>query len=468
MLKIYNTLSRQKEIFKPIDNTEISMYVCGVTVYDLCHIGHMRTFITFDVVARYLRYLGYKLKYVRNITDIDDKIIKRAHENGESITRLTNRMIEEMHKDFAELNILPPDSEPRATDHIQEIIALVSMLLKRGHAYIANNGDVMFNISSNKKYGLLSGQKLDQLRVGIRAKTSNFKRNLADFVLWKISNKIYEPSWNSPWGKGRPGWHIECSAMTFKQFNSCFDIHGGGTDLIFPHHENEIAQSTCACTERYATYWMHTGMVMLNHEKMSKSIGNFFTIRDILSHYDAETIRYFLMSAHYRSGLNYCEKNLNQAYSALKRLYIALRHADFSVETTTSISKKFETRFCIAMNDDFNIPEAYSVLFDMAHTLNQLKAKDTALVNAISVKLRQLANILGILQKDPERFLKNACPNKNNQQIVEIEQSIKMRTHARRVKNWKKADEIRDDLYKLGIVLEDDVHGTTTWHYIQS
>ncbi|WP_243690293.1 cysteine--tRNA ligase, partial [Cronobacter sakazakii] len=329
MLKIFNTMSRQKEEFKPIHAGEVGMYVCGITVYDLCHIGHGRTFIAFDVVARYLRFLGYKLKYVRNITDIDDKIIKRANENGEDFVALVDRMVAEMHKDFDALNILRPDSEPRATQHIPEIIEIVEQLIARGHAYVAGNGDVMFAVESDADYGKLSRQDLEQLQAGARVEVADSKRNPMDFVLWKMS-KPGEPSWPSPWGDGRPGWHIECSAMNCKQLGSHFDIHGGGSDLMFPHHENEIAQSTCAHDGEYVNYWMHSGMVMVDREKMSKSLGNFFTVRDVLQHYDAETVRYFLMSGHYRSQLNYSEENLKQARASLERLYTALRGTDAS------------------------------------------------------------------------------------------------------------------------------------------
>ena len=290
MLKIFNTLSRQKEEFKPIHAGNVGMYVCGITVYDLCHIGHGRTFVAFDVVARYLRYLGYSLKYVRNVTDIDDKIIKRAAENGESCEQLTSRMIAEMHADFDALNILRPDLEPRATHHIAEIIELVAQLIARKHAYVAENGDVMFSVDSAPGYGVLSRQDLEQLKAGARIEIAEVKRNPMDFVLWKMS-KPGEPHWTSPWGEGRPGWHIECSAMNCKQLGEHFDIHGGGSDLMFPHHENEIAQSTCAHDGPYVNYWMHSGMVMIDREKMSKSLNNFFTVRDVLKYYDAETVR---------------------------------------------------------------------------------------------------------------------------------------------------------------------------------
>ncbi|MGL5365046.1 MAG: cysteine--tRNA ligase, partial [Plesiomonas shigelloides] len=402
MLKIYNTLTRQKEEFKPIHAGKVGMYVCGVTIYDLCHIGHGRTFVAFDVVARYLRYLGYDLTFVRNITDVDDKIIKRAAENGETCDQLTERLIADMHADFDALNMQRPDIEPRATKHIAEIIEMVQRLLDRGHAYVASNGDVMFSVDTFKDYGKLSRQDLEQLQAGARVDVDEAKRNPVDFVLWKMS-KPGEPSWTSPWGAGRPGWHIECSAMNSKQLGEHFDIHGGGSDLMFPHHENEIAQSFCAHDTPYVNYWMHSGMVMVDREKMSKSLGNFFTIRDVLSHYDAETVRYFLMSGHYRSQLNYSEENLKQARTALERLYTALRGLDLSVAPAGG--EAFEERFRTAMDDDFNTPEAYSVLFDMAREVNRLKADDLAAANALGAALRQLAGVLGLLQQDPEVFL---------------------------------------------------------------
>ena len=312
MLKIFNTLTREKEQFQPIHANKVGIYVCGVTIYDLCHIGHGRTFVAFDVITRYLRFLGYDLTYVRNITDVDDKIIKRALENGETCDQLTERMLQEMYADFDALNIQRPDIEPRATHHIPQIIALVEKLLANEHAYIADNGDVMFAVDSDPNYGILSRQNLEQLQAGARVEVVDVKRNPMDFVLWKMS-KPNEPSWDSPWGKGRPGWHIECSAMNCYELGEHFDIHGGGSDLMFPHHENEIAQSTCAHHGQYVNYWMHSGMVMIDQEKMSKSLGNFFTIRDVLKHYDPETVRYFLLSGHYRSQLNYSEENLKQA-----------------------------------------------------------------------------------------------------------------------------------------------------------
>ncbi|WP_113632264.1 cysteine--tRNA ligase [Pectobacterium peruviense] len=456
MLKIFNTLSRQKEEFKPIHADQVGMYVCGITVYDLCHIGHGRTFVAFDVVARYLRYLGYSLKYVRNVTDIDDKIIKRAIENGETSDQLTTRMIAEMHADFDALNILRPDAEPRATHHIADIIEMVETLIARRHAYVASNGDVMFSVDTAPGYGVLSRQDLDQLQAGARVEITEVKRNPMDFVLWKMS-KPGEPHWSSPWGEGRPGWHIECSAMNCKQLGEHFDIHGGGSDLMFPHHENEIAQSSCAHDGPYVNYWMHSGMVMVDREKMSKSLNNFFTVRDVLAYYDPETVRYFLMSGHYRSQLNYSEDNLKQARAALERLYTALRGMDLSVEAHGG--DEFEARFREAMDDDFNTPEAYSVLFDMAREVNRLKAEDVQAANHLASALRKLSGVLGLLEKDPEQFLQNGA-QVDDDEVKEIEALIQQRKDARAAKDWALADQARDRLNEMGIVLEDGPQGT--------
>ncbi|RUS02793.1 cysteine--tRNA ligase [Pectobacterium polaris] len=456
MLKIFNTLSRQKEEFKPIHAGQVGMYVCGITVYDLCHIGHGRTFVAFDVVARYLRYLGYSLKYVRNVTDIDDKIIKRAIENGETSDQLTTRMIAEMHADFDALNILRPDAEPRATHHIADIIEMVEALIARRHAYVASNGDVMFSVDTAPGYGVLSRQDLDQLQAGARVEITEVKRNPMDFVLWKMS-KPGEPHWSSPWGEGRPGWHIECSAMNCKQLGTHFDIHGGGSDLMFPHHENEIAQSSCAHDGSYVNYWMHSGMVMVDREKMSKSLNNFFTVRDVLAYYDPETVRYFLMSGHYRSQLNYSEDNLKLARSALERLYIALRGMDLSVAAHGG--DEFEARFREAMDDDFNTPEAYSVLFDMAREVNRLKTEDVQAANQLASALRKLSGVLGLLEQDPEQFLQNGA-QVDNDEVKEIEALIQQRKDARAAKDWALADKARDRLNEMGIVLEDGPQGT--------
>ncbi|AIM20677.1 cysteine--tRNA ligase [Serratia marcescens] len=457
MLKIFNTLSRQKEEFKPIHAGKVGMYVCGVTIYDLCHIGHGRTFVAFDVVARYLRYLGYSLNYVRNVTDVDDKIIRRAAENHETCDQLTERMLAEMHADFDALLIDRPDSEPRATQHIAEIIEITQRLIDRDHAYVASNGDVMFSIDSDPQYGLLSRQDLEQLQAGARVEIDDVKRNPMDFVLWKMS-KPGEPSWQSPWGPGRPGWHIECSAMNCKQLGTHFDIHGGGSDLMFPHHENEIAQSSCAHDGPYVNYWMHSGMVMIDKEKMSKSLDNFFTIRDVLGHYDAETVRYFLMSGHYRSQLNYSEENLKQARTALERLYTALRGTD--ADAAPAGGEAFEARFREAMDDDFNTPEAYSALFDLAREVNRLKGEDMAAANGMAAELRKLAKVLGLLQQEPEQFLQGGA-QVDDGEVAEIEALIKQRNEARAAKDWALADAARDRLNEMNIVLEDGPQGTT-------
>ena len=457
MLKIYNTLTKQKEEFKPIVAGKVGMYVCGVTIYDLCHIGHGRTFVSFDVVSRYLRFLGYDLTFVRNITDIDDKIIKRAAENGESCDVLTERLIQDMYQDFDALNMKRPDIEPRATHYIQEIIALVERLIEKGFAYVADNGDVMFEVSKYDEYGKLSKQDLDQLQAGARVDIESAKRSPLDFVLWKMS-KPGEPTWESPWGPGRPGWHIECSAMNSAILGDHFDIHGGGSDLTFPHHENEIAQSCCASGSQYVNTWMHSGMVMVDKEKMSKSLGNFFTIRDVLGHYDAETVRYFLMSGHYRSQLNYSEENLNQARASLERLYTSLRGLDASAAAVTD--GEYVKRFTDAMNDDFNTPEAYSVLFDMAREVNRLKTEDMDAASKLGALMRELADVIGILYQDPEAFLKGGA-GEDDSEVAEIEALIKLRNDSRAAKDWANADMARDKLNEMGIVLEDGPEGTT-------
>lgn len=465
MLKIFNTLTRQKEEFKPIHSGKVGMYVCGITVYDLCHIGHGRTFVVFDVVMRYLRYRGYNVTYVRNITDIEDKIIRRAAENSESFQHLTDRMISEMHRDFDRLNILRPDHEPHATHYIEAIIELVGQLIDRGHAYVAANGDVMFSVDSDSDYGILSRQDLAQLQAGVRVELKvglkdDVKRSPMDFVLWKMS-KPGEPHWTSPWGEGRPGWHIECSAMNSQQLGHHFDIHGGGSDLIFPHHENEIAQSTCAHDGPYVNIWMHSGMVMVDRKKMSKSLGNFFTVRDVLTYYNAETVRYFLMSGHYRSQLTYSEDNLKQAHAALERLYNALLGTDVAAKPYSG-DENFVAQFTVAMDDDFNTPEAYSVLFNIASEVNRLKAKNPASAYSLATILRQLASVLGLLEQDPAAFLQQGIiADKDKNVGVEIDALIQQRNDARKARQWELADIIRDKLATIGIVLEDSQKGTT-------
>lgn len=455
MLKIYNSITRQKQEFTPIVPGKIGMYVCGVTIYDLCHIGHGRTFVSFDMIVRYLRYAGYEVNFQRNITDVDDKIIKRANENNESCDALTERLIGEMHQDFDALNMLRPDFEPRATLHIDEIIDMVERLLERGHAYVASDGDVLFSVASYPEYGRLSGQNLDQLQAGARVEVDETKQNPMDFVLWKMS-KPGEPTWESPWGPGRPGWHIECSAMNSKHLGLHFDIHGGGSDLQFPHHENEIAQSCCAHDTPYVNYWMHTGMVMVDREKMSKSLGNFFTIRDVLGHYDAETVRYFLLSGHYRSQLNYSEDNLKQARAALERLYTAIKDVDLTVAAAPA--EEFVAKFKAAMDDDFNTPEAYSVLFDMVREINRLKISDMTQASALAVAMKQLAEVLGLLGQTPEAFFQGEG---SDDDVAEIEALIVERNRARTEKDWPAADVARNRLNDLGVVLEDGPSGTT-------
>ncbi|WP_298769297.1 cysteine--tRNA ligase [uncultured Shewanella sp.] len=455
MLKLYNSLTRQKEEFKPIVPGKIGMYVCGITIYDLCHIGHGRTFVAFDMMVRYLRYAGFDVNYLRNITDVDDKIIKRANENNESCESLTERLITEMHSDFDALNMQRPDFEPRATLHIAEIIEMVETLISKDHAYVATNGDVLFSVASFKEYGRLSGQDLSQLQAGARVEVDETKRDPMDFVLWKMS-KPSEPTWDSPWGAGRPGWHIECSAMNSKHLGKHFDIHGGGSDLQFPHHENEIAQSCCAHDTPYVNYWMHSGMVMVDKEKMSKSLNNFFTIRDVLSHYDAETVRYFLLSGHYRSQLNYSEDNLKQSKAALARLYTALKGLDLTVEAADDAH--FVAKFNLAMNDDFNTPEAYAVLFDLVREINRLKEVDLAAASALGVSLKRLTDVLGLLKQDVDSYFKGEG---SDDEVAQIEAFIAQRNEARAAKDWAAADVARDGLNALGVVLEDGPEGTT-------
>ena len=454
MLKIYNTLTRSKQESKPIEENKIGMYVCGVTTYDLCHIGHARTFVNFDVIVRYLRFSGYDVTYVRNITDIDDKIIKRANERGVSAKDLANQYIDEMHKDFDSLNIKRPDIEPKATETIEEIIAFVQKLIDNKNAYVSENGDVVFDINSFKDYGKLSGQILDELQAGARIEVAKSKHNPLDFVLWKMS-KEGEPYWDSPWGKGRPGWHIECSAMNNKYLGSEFDIHGGGSDLIFPHHENEIAQSCCANHTSYVHYWMHSGMVMINEEKMSKSLNNFFTIRDVLKTYDAETVRFFLLSGQYRSPLNYSQENLDKARAALNRFYTTLRDVKSIKEVTGD--DEYVAKFKEYMDDDFNTPGAISVLFDLVKQIN--KADDET-ASVLAGRLKQLSSVLGILEQDPATFLMSGA---NNDDAQEIEALIKERNEARLAKDWARADAARDKLKAMNVELEDGPNGTT-WH----
>lgn len=461
MLQIYNNLTRQKEPFKPMVEGKVSMYVCGVTTYDLCHIGHARTYAAFDVINRYLKFSGYDVTYVRNITDIDDKIINRANENGEEFSELTERFIQEMYQDFDAIGLQRPDIEPRATRTMDEIIEMTQTLIDKGAAYATDNGDVYFHVPAFKDYGKLSKQDLTQLNAGERVDVNDIKKDPMDFALWK-SSKPNEPSWDSPWGKGRPGWHIECSAMSKKCLGETFDIHGGGSDLQFPHHENEIAQSECANDCTFARVWIHTGMVQVDKEKMSKSLGNFFTIRDVLKQYRPESVRYFLMSGHYRSQLSYTQANLESADASLERLYNSLRGVDLSQanDDRLAILEQAEARFVEAMDDDFNVPEAMPVLFDLSKEVNRLKAADMATAATIAVKLKELAGVLSLLQQDPESFLKSGAGD-SDVSDDEIESLIQQRLQARADKNWALADEIRDKLHAMNIELEDAAGGTS-------
>jgi len=457
MLKIYNTLTRSKETFTPRVAGKVGMYVCGMTVYDYCHIGHARVMVVFDIVARYLRYSGYDLTYVRNVTDIDDKIIHRANKNKEDIAQLTERFIDAMHEDERALAVLPPDIEPRATKSMDDIILMITELFEKGLAYIGTNGDVFYAVDKFAKYGALSGKKLDELQAGERVNIDQAKKNPFDFVLWKKA-KVDEPYWDSPWGKGRPGWHIECSAMSKRCLGHQFDIHGGGMDLQFPHHENEIAQSEGASGEKFVNIWMHNGFVRINEEKMSKSLGNFFTVRDVLKKYRAEVIRYFVLSSHYRSPLNYSDEQLDDAGAALTRLYTALRGLE---PTSNVVSTLYTERFKQAMDDDFNTPVAVAVLFDMVRELNKVKKNDEQLAVQLATELKELATVLGILQDNPVKFLQGGDTlQEGGLSNQEIDVLINQRLMAKNNKEWTLADQIRDDLKKQGIVLEDIATGT--------
>lgn len=458
MLQIYNTLTRKKEPFTPLVENKVGLYVCGITVYDLCHMGHARTYLSFDIMVRYLRHLGYDVNYVRNITDVDDKIIQRAIANNETPDELTKRTIAMMHEDFASINLTEPDIEPRVTEHMDEIIDVIQRLIDKNHAYQAPSGDVLFDVSSYEQYGRLSKQDLSQLNAGARVETSSDKDDPLDFVLWK-SAKPDEPSWASPWGNGRPGWHIECSAMNHKHLGEHFDIHGGGSDLMFPHHENEIAQSCCAFDTPYVNTWMHAGMVQVDDVKMSKSLGNFFTLRDVLKVHDPETLRFFLMSAHYRSQLSYSQDSISQAKAGLERLYTSLR--DITPNMDVDLAQGgYLARFEAAMNDDFNMPVAFSVLFDVAKDLN--KASDPAMAKDLAGILKKLGAILGILQMAPSDYLQgNLGGEEGDDLAAKVEALIEQRNTARANKDWPMADAARDGLNEIGVVLEDGPSGTT-------
>lgn len=453
-MELYNSLTKTKETFKPIDPNQIKLYVCGVTVYDYCHIGHARTYLAFDVLVRYLRQNHQPVKYVRNITDIDDKIIRRAHERKVSCDAIVDEFIQAMHQDFDALGMLRPDVEPRATETIQPIIDLIQTLIDKNHAYVGSNQDVYFRVADYADYGQLSGQNIEDLQAGQRVDVNEHKENPLDFVLWKQA-KPGEPEWPSPWGMGRPGWHIECSAMTLQELGSHFDLHGGGSDLKFPHHENEMAQSCAATNDVFANCWMHTGMVQVNAEKMSKSLGNFFIIRDVLKQYPSEVVRYFLISGHYRSEINYSEDNLNLAAQALNRLYCSLRGP---IATEAPAESSYAQDFHKAMQDDLNTPKALAVLFDLARKINTLSQDNQPQQVMMHRKiLKDLAAPLGILQQEPNHFLQGH----STLSPQAIEQLINERNIARAQKNFARADEIRQQLNEAQIIIEDSESGTT-------
>ena len=454
MLKIYNTLTNQKEVFKPIDPSKVGIYVCGMTVYDFCHMGHARVLVMFDVITRHLRRNFKDVKYIRNITDIDDKIISRAIVNNEDIFTLTKRFIDAMHEDEIALGVISPDIEPKATDSIEQMINMIELLIKNRLAYQGENGDVFYSVRKFKNYGKLSGKNLDDLESGARVDIESNKEDPLDFVLWKMA-KPNEPKWPSPWGDGRPGWHIECSAMSTHFIDDHFDIHGGGMDLTFPHHENEIAQSEGATGCKFVNTWMHVGFVNINDEKMSKSLNNFFTIRDILEKYDGETLRYFLISSHYRSPLNFSSTNIDSAKSALKRLYTATRGLsdNVSINYVSNNNLDYEDRFNSALNDDFNTPIAISILFEIAKQINVERLNDLKKANALSQLLKKLANFLGILEYDADEYLKQGSELSEN----EILDKISKREQARLSKDFAMSDQVRDELLEFGIILEDTV-----------
>jgi cysteinyl-tRNA synthetase len=471
MLKIYNSIAREKQDFQPITPGKVRMYVCGMTVYDYCHLGHARVMVVFDMVARWLRASGFDLTYVRNITDIDDKIIKRAAENGEPIGALTERFIQAMDQDAAALGVIKPDLEPRATQHIPDMLTLIDALVGKELAYRADNGDVFYSVRGFDGYGKLSGKSLEDLRAGERVEVDTYKRDPMDFVLWKAA-KPGEPSWESPWGPGRPGWHIECSAMSEHHLGHHFDIHGGGQDLQFPHHENEIAQSEGAHDCTYVNYWMHNGFVRVDEEKMSKSLGNFFTIREVLKKYKPEVLRFFILRAHYRSPLNYSDQHLDDAKQALTRLYTALNNVPPANTAAIDWNDPYAKRFKEAMDDDFNTPEAMAVLFDLVTEANRTKSA------RVTGQIKVLGNIMGILEDNPKSFLQQKLEQSEfftNTNIffpptvtvelsdAQIDELISSRTEAKKAKNFAEADRIRKELLDNGIVLEDKPGGVTEW-----
>ena len=455
MLQLHNTLSNSKVPFTPIEEGKIRLYVCGMTVYDYCHIGHARVMVSFDVITRYLRHAGYQVEYVRNITDVDDKIIKRAAENGESCDQLTNRFIDAMHEDERALSVLPPSQEPRATGHIPAIIDMVQTLIAKSYAYAASNGDVYYRVHKFESYGSLTNRKLEDMRAGARVDINDVKENPFDFVLWKAA-KAGEVSWSSPWGEGRPGWHIECSAMTKCCLGNHFDIHGGGPDLPFPHHENEIAQSEAANGETFVNYWLHAGAVRVNKEKMSKSLGNFFTIREVLAKYPAEIVRYLLTASHYRSQIDYAEDALVEAQRALDRLYTAMDQLELS---DVSLEGPYLDRFNAAMDDDFNTREAIVVLFEMAREVNCLKRDADPQAAVLASQMRGLGNILGLLALDPHAYLRGQA-GEDDLADADIDALVAKRHQAKIDRDFSLSDQIRDQLKDAGVVLQDSKDGT--------
>jgi cysteinyl-tRNA synthetase len=455
MLKIYNTLARDKQDFKPIEANKVRMYVCGMTVYDYCHLGHARVMVVFDMVQRWLKASGYDVNYVRNITDIDDKIIKRAAENKESIHALTQRFIDAMHEDADALGVQRPDHEPRATQYVPQMLEMIEQLEKNGLAYKAADGDVNYAVRKFDGYGKLSGKSLEDLRAGERVEVASDKNDPLDFVLWKHAkdSEADEVKWDSKWGKGRPGWHIECSAMGSELLGKHFDIHGGGADLQFPHHENEIAQSEGAHQCQYVNYWMHNGFVRVDNEKMSKSLGNFFTIREVLKKYDAEVVRFFILRAHYRSPLNYSDQHLDDAKGALTRLYTALKVAPATAQNV-DWNEPYAQRFKAVMDDDLNTPEAVAVLFDLANEVNRTQSVQAA------AQLKALAGVLGLLQRDAQAFLQGGS-TADGMDDAAINAQIEARIAAKKAKNFAEADRIRKALLEAGIVLEDTAQGTS-------
>ncbi len=457
MLSIYNTLTRRKEVFTPMEPGKVRIYVCGMTVYDYCHLGHARVMVVFDIVTRWLRASGLDVTYVRNITDIDDKIIRRAQEGGESIRAVTDRFITAMHEDADALGVLRPNHEPRATDHVETMQSIISRLTEKGLAYVAENRDVCYAVRKFEGYGKLSGKSLDELRAGERVDVVGDKRDPLDFVLWKHAreDEPEEVKWQSPWGQGRPGWHIECSAMSSDLLGDHFDIHGGGQDLQFPHHENEIAQSEGAYGHAFVNYWMHNGFVRVDDEKMSKSLGNFFTIREVLSRYDPEVVRFFILRAHYRSPLNYSDAHLDDARQALKRLYTALKNVPPAEGVAVSWDEAHAARFRSAMDDDFNTAEAVAVLFDLANETNRSGSA------AMATQLKGLACVLGLLQLEPARFLQGGVAEVGGLDAAAIEARIDQRATAKKTRDYAAADRIRAELLEAGVVLEDTPQGTT-------